>query len=1009
MLRTLTFAVISLALAAAYLPAETPGGTAPLNPALAGGTAPLNPASPGGAAEERRLSTGVFREGLQRRGLHDLLDLHLRDYPLQSPMDEQLMRREVELARFRDRSRSQSERQSAIASANEILDGLIRNHPEDPRRFDWMYSLAYSLVFEQADPAATNILYLEGHSPLKPGFAGGFPEDGPRLREAAVRAVAVLRSLEAAIAAEYARIDSLTARELDRPELSAHIELLDRIAPNAEYVLLWALFYDAISRSSPDAEYGDRLNEVAVALEKNPAILETPQEQSRVQVAAHALAGMTARRLGRHDAAREYFDRAESINDRQAASPLQTGPGPESPAGRSRVSPSSAGENRARTAGEVGSKGAVPPAVLLSAIERVRNERDQRRWHAAGSALEQLRHRINEWTPGEAGSKGAMPPGEAGFKGASPGADGFLLRLVAALLEQSVFESRADSMDPADRPAEVEEFRRKAWARLAELAAYEPERCDELFAILYRSMQPDSDLDSLNPVQQAAMVAGLVDEAAANVEEAESLLARAIPIGEKFLAEMDRQSRDLAPEVLRRLAVASHRLGDDRLASARFLEIARDYPASRDALASAELAVRITYRLFNESPNDPELGRLNRRAFETLLPQFPSSDAARYWRFFYAELLLNLNEFDAAAGEFARLEPTHVLYLEAGLRRVQVLSAAVQYLAGHEGTSPTALKSRADEMNTALRDLMIRADILSSETDDSARKREIAAMLGEARLAAAEAAVLPSIARFEQALSELDGFDRKYPELESLAGRVWRARLRAYDGLRRLDEVIDGIPDYVAADPAGAGRTLQELYTVASDEVDRLRSSGEVDAAHERAQTALMLARAIRSWSESPGGTAPLNPAKPGGLTDQARRAIRVQLGEAHLSAGQPARAIQVFSAELPEQPDGLSTDNVVLRAILGTARAQAEIGECSAALSTFHRLATGLSSRSEIRWEALVGDLSCRTSLRHPPDGIVRVIEQQKHLYPELGGPRTTARIEKLLRENQRRLAEQK
>ena len=59
---------------------------------------------------------------------------------------------------------------------------------------------------------------------------------------------------------------------------------------------------------------------------------------------------------------------------------------------------------------------------------------------------------------------------------------------------------------------------------------------------------------------------------------------------------------------------------------------------------------------------------------------------------------------------------------------------------------------------------------------------------------------------------------------------------------------------------------------------------------------------------------------------------------------------------------------------------------------------------RAMKRWRALLRDLQSRTALGHPPRDIIKVIEQQRFLYPELGGPVLKRRFQDLLRENERR-----
>ena len=68
----------------------------------------------------------MFRAGLKKRGLTELLELHLKDFPPTSKTEAMLMMREVKLAEFADPSQSRRQREAAIAEANGILEELIQ-------------------------------------------------------------------------------------------------------------------------------------------------------------------------------------------------------------------------------------------------------------------------------------------------------------------------------------------------------------------------------------------------------------------------------------------------------------------------------------------------------------------------------------------------------------------------------------------------------------------------------------------------------------------------------------------------------------------------------------------------------------------------------------------------------------------------------------------------------------------------------------------------------------------
>ena len=233
-------------------------------------------------AEEVRFSAASFRAGLKKRGLTELLDLYLREFPPTGRTATLLMRRELRLAEFADLQRPDDERKAAVAQANRLLVEVIQENPKDRRRFDWRFTLAHSLLYDEGEPFFTSILYR-----------GGSQEDRAGLRELTTRAVPMLTSLTEELSAEYDRIDNLPIRRFEKLERSGYVDELDRLAPRAEYLLLWALYYDSLSRDDTDPARASRLNRILAIIEANPAIIETGHVVSRVQVQALLLVGMT--------------------------------------------------------------------------------------------------------------------------------------------------------------------------------------------------------------------------------------------------------------------------------------------------------------------------------------------------------------------------------------------------------------------------------------------------------------------------------------------------------------------------------------------------------------------------------------------------------------------------------------------------------------------------------------------------------------------------------------------
>jgi hypothetical protein len=870
-------------------------------------------------AEELRLNTGVFRAGLQKRGLAELLELHLREFPPTDTIEAALMLRDVKLADAADPGRSRGDRQILLAEANRLLEKLVSEHPQDPRRWEWRLTLARSLLYEEAAPCLTNILYR-----------GGTEADRRAAMAAVPRAVQALRPVLAEIDAEYKRIDELSVHEFQALESQGYVETLDRVGPEAEYLLLWALFYDALPRTADEVTRAANLYEVAERLEANSALLRTPQDVSHVQVPMLLLSGMTERRLNKHDPARHDFERAL-----EAAAQIQD----------------SQELDRIRW------------AVSLAWLERIGNETDDGRYPEALRRLTEFRATI------------------------PPTAEAFSLRLAAALLERSILRARGEQTGA--------EARTGAWAPLARLIQQEPQRRAEVFAALYDLLGNDAATDKLDPLDQAALMAGLLTEVEQGAADGDRLLARVVAVGERFLSTADPDAALLRPDVLFDLGVAQYRRGRPAAAAERFLELGRDYRSFERALEAATYAVQLAAQLYS----DPDIrgplssdaaGQLYRDALTELMAGFPDSEAARYWRVYYGQLLEDLGEFEAAAAQYAMVARDHEHATESAFARTRCLANVVRRWVETRGADPRGLPQRADEFFGAFRELMAAIQAEEARESDRSRRAQLRRLRAEAVVLKAELQTLPALDRALAALETLQELDPATLEDPALVARFWRARLIAFERTGRLNEAIDAVDRYRAADPVHFGPTLQALYASLAADAERLSAGGDSVAAQRRAEMAQVLASQIYEWAHRLESS----------CTPEEKRSAAVQRAEAHLHAGSVDRSLELFDELL--RAEGSSPD---ARVLFGHAQALARRGRFTEALPEFNRLAVGLPANTPLRWSALLEDLRTRTELGHPPQGIINVIEQQKRLYPELGGPTLAGQFEKLLRENRRRL----
>ena len=196
---------------------------------------------------------------------------------------------------------------------------------------------------------------------------------------------------------------------------------------------------------------------------------------------------------------------------------------------------------------------------------------------------------------------------------------------------------------------------------------------------------------------------------------------------------------------------------------------------------------------------------LYHKSLDALVSYYPQSEAARYWRFFYAQLLDELTEFDAAAAQYALVHEDHSRFFEAAFARVRCLALALDAASLESPDDLLTLRKRTDEFFSIQRAFVSRVGAQLTEPSEDGGASTLKRFLARAKLIGAEMQVLPVVNRPAQALETLRDFERDYPEAASMIGRVWRVRLMAYESVGELAEAARAVPAYVAADPKRNG------------------------------------------------------------------------------------------------------------------------------------------------------------------------------------------------------------
>ncbi|MCH7701438.1 MAG: hypothetical protein IID37_07095 [Planctomycetes bacterium] len=190
---------------------------------------------------------------------------------------------------------------------------------------------------------------------------------------------------------------------------------------------------------------------------------------------------------------------------------------------------------------------------------------------------------------------------------------------------------------------------------------------------------------------------------------------------------------------------------------------------------------------------------------------------------------------------------------------------------------------------------------------------------------------------------------------------------------------------------------MQSLLDRMNDDAALARATGREQDADDQAEMALLLAEELMEWANLPTSDAP-----PATLY-----ALRLQLAEARVQVGRFAEARVLFEQCMAEDgsghPDGQARD---LRVVFGLGEALYGLGEFADALDLFARIFQESSVKDRRWWRALLRNLQCRTELGHDAAGIVSAIQQQRFLYPRMGGDHLRGQFEALLKHHESKLS---
>ena len=486
----------------------------------------------------------------------------------------------------------------------------------------------------------------------------------------------------------------------------------------------------------------------------------------------------------------------------------------------------------------------------------------------------------------------------------------------------------------------------------------------------------------------------------------------------------------VAAEIQFQIGVCRYQLGDLPTAAEAFERVmkSRSEPFATQA---AQFAFQLRARIAEDSRRREDYLALA----ETLraVRAFPQAEASAEAGWWLPVALQAAGEYRAAAVEFAKIAPASPRWEEAQFRRLLcerreleregpelstlALLARAAALAGELAAFSQAALSRAAAVGEAG----------SSGAADQTRRRAASALIQ-----CAETQMMTGVEQYESALETLKDFESRFPGSDQL-GLVLAARLRALRGLKRFDEaagVVSTFLDTVASDETGGA-----LATVADgviDEVRRLENEGQLEQARAFAPSAVAVLERLDAWLSSKPALRNRRPLVAFGLAQARRLAGQLDAalrGVDELIRSDPKngallrlRAL-ILTDRLGDAPRADSTDRArgasasVPDGIAPAPKAGAPAPKAGApapeALAAAREAWAALLRDPALRsaapdryWEARYQTLRLALAAGAAKD-VRRGIEQERVWYPDLGGPRWRAAIERLYDEARPAVAE--
>lgn len=762
--------------------------------------------------------------------------------------------------------------------------------------------------------------------------------DRAEVHTLAVRAKTMLEVLRREIGAAWDTIE-VTVSENRPPGSTTDLRWLEQLDRQTAILLVWAELFQTLGESSTAPTHQHNLEKVLEQVTQRQGWTHLPVEHADLRCHGLVVATLAARRLNRLTEANEYA--RQIVNTmRQVQDPM--------------------GRERLRR------------PVLIGVLEQVRVLRDDGRLEEAARAIEQVKE----------------------YWAQSDRYGGFQDELALAFLERSVLAARVTgTASPAEELARSILVPAEALAPLERLADRDPAARDALYATLAGALANEPWSSDFSPFQYLLLagsaVADVVRHRPVRDPAIESRLTTILASLEKAVATWPADFPNTERGEWLFLLGRAQYLTDRPLDAVHTLaRLAEQYPDHDRALIAVEQAAAIAAEQMRTSAakDDPAVREafiLSAGLFRRLAPDSPVS---RQMQYFLALALERKGQLDEAAAQYAAVPADDPNRWPALLGQARCLRNALRRGPAHQSASREQIRQQAEhalQIASSARDV-VRSALAAKAT--AAERR----LYGEIVLILADLLNDPVLSRSAEALEALDEAEVAFEVDPDLRCSALQTRIVTLQQLQRWAAANEAMRRLATVDPDHAGPVAVALFEAMHEAVIAAEDAGDEAAIRRMAGEAASLGDLLLEQNGASLKT----------LDDRRRLLVHIWRAWVLLKSGRAEEAMAAFEAM--DQASLAAHEDLKIEYTLGWAETRLAVGQYEPARDAFNKIWLNTAERSPAWWRSYVGSLQCHTALGNDPQRIVKSIQQQKYLAPDLGAPRWKRALERIENINQ-------